>query len=42
MAKGSTDRSSCISRYLQEISEFPLLTKEEEHAIARQMTRDGT
>jgi len=42
MAKGSTDRSSLISRYLHEISEFPLLTKDEEHAIARQMTRDGT
>jgi RNA polymerase primary sigma factor len=42
MAKGTTDRSSCVSRYLQEISEYPLLTKEEEHAIARQMTRDGT
>src|SRR6185436_8050978 len=43
MAKGLADRStSCISRYLREISEFPLLTKEEEHAIARQMTRDGT
>ena len=41
MAKGG-DRSSCVSRYLHEISEFPLLTKEEEHAIARQITRDGT
>jgi len=42
MAKGSVDRSSCVSRYLQEISEFPLLSKEEEHAIARRMTKDGT
>jgi RNA polymerase primary sigma factor len=37
MAKGSADRSSCVSKYLQEISEYPLLTKEEEHAIARRM-----
>ena len=42
MAKGSTDRNSCVSRYLQEISEFPLLTKEEEHAIARRMSQEGT
>ncbi len=37
MANRSADRSSCISKYLQEISEFPLLTKEEEHAIALRM-----
>jgi len=37
MANRSTDRNSCISKYLQEISEFPLLTKEEEHAIAARM-----
>jgi len=42
MAKGSADRNSCVSRYLQEISEYPLLSKEEEHAIARRMTQDGT
>lgn len=42
MAKGSTDRNSCVSRYLHEISEFPLLTKEEEHAIARRMGEDGS
>jgi RNA polymerase primary sigma factor len=42
MAKGSVDRNSCVSRYLQEISEFPLLSKEEEHAIARRMTQEGT
>ena len=41
MAKGSTDRSSCVSRYLQEISEFPLLSKEEEHVIAVRMRDDG-
>jgi RNA polymerase primary sigma factor len=39
MAKGSTDRNSCISKYLQEISEYPLLTKEEEHAIASRMQK---
>lgn len=38
MAKGSADRSTCVSKYLQEISEYPLLTKEQEHAIARRMT----
>ena len=37
MPKGSTDRSSCISKYLQEISEFPILSKEEEQAIAVRM-----
>jgi len=38
MPKGSTDsRSTCVGRYLQEISEFPLLTKEEEQAIALRM-----
>jgi len=40
MAKGPYERSTCISKYLQEISEFPLLSKEEEHAIAERM-RDG-
>jgi len=40
MARGPYERSSCISKYLQEISEFPLLTKEEEHAIAERM-REG-
>lgn len=40
MAKGPYERSTCISKYLQEISEFPLLTKEEEHAIAERM-REG-
>src|SRR6266404_1349793 len=42
MAKGSTDRNSCVSRYLHEISEYPLLTKEEEHAIARRMGQEGS
>jgi RNA polymerase primary sigma factor len=37
MANRSFERSSCISKYLQEISEYPLLTKEEEHAIAVRM-----
>jgi RNA polymerase primary sigma factor len=37
MANRSFERSSCVSKYLQEISEFPLLTKEEEHAIAVRM-----
>jgi RNA polymerase primary sigma factor len=37
MANRSFERSSCISKYLQEISEFPLLTKEEEHEIAVRM-----
>jgi RNA polymerase primary sigma factor len=37
MANRSFERSSCISKYLQEISEYPLLTKEEEHAIAVKM-----
>ena len=37
MAKGSADRSTCVSKYLQEISEYPLLSKEQEHAIARRM-----
>src|SRR5882724_4197956 len=38
MGKGSTDsRSSSVGRYLREISEFPLLTKEEEQAIALRM-----
>src|SRR6266436_7883650 len=37
MAKGSTDRNSCVGKYLQEISEFPLLTKEQEQSIALRM-----
>src|SRR5213594_59684 len=37
MANRSFERSSCVSKYLQEISEYPLLTKEEEHAIAVRM-----
>ena len=41
MAKGSSDRNTCVSSYLREISEFPLLTKEEEHAIARKMSEAG-
>jgi RNA polymerase primary sigma factor len=41
MAKGSIDRSSCVTKYLQEISEFPLLTKDEERAIALRMRQDG-
>ena len=41
MAKGSVYRSSCVSRYLQEISEYPLLSKEEEHKVAIRMREDG-
>ncbi|MFQ5876260.1 MAG: RNA polymerase sigma factor RpoD/SigA [Acidobacteriota bacterium] len=41
MAKGSSERNSCVSKYLQEISQFPLLSKEEEHAIASKMRRAG-
>jgi RNA polymerase primary sigma factor len=37
MANRSFERSSCVSKYLQEISEYPLLSKEEEHAIAVRM-----
>jgi len=37
MAKGSMERSSCITKYLQEISRYPLLSKEEEQAIALRM-----
>ncbi|OLD67200.1 MAG: RNA polymerase subunit sigma [Acidobacteria bacterium] len=37
MANRSFERSSCVSKYLQEISEYPLLTKEEEHEIAVRM-----
>ena len=37
MAKVPTNRSSCVSRYLREISEYPLLTKEQEHAIAKRI-----
>ncbi len=39
MAKVPSARSSCISRYLREISEFPLLTKEQEHAIAKRILK---
>jgi len=41
MANRSFERSSCVSKYLQEISEFPLLTKEEEHDIAVKMEEAG-
>jgi len=41
MANRSFERSSCVSKYLQEISEFPLLTKEEEHEIAVKMEEAG-
>src|SRR5881296_1836742 len=41
MANRSFERSSCVSKYLQEISEFPLLTKEEEHEIAVRMEEAG-
>jgi len=37
MANRSFERSSCVSKYLQEISEYPLLTKEEEHEVALRM-----
>ena len=37
MASRSTERNSCVTKYLQEISEYPLLTKEEEQAIALRM-----
>jgi len=37
MANRFFERSSCVSKYLQEISEYPLLSKEEEHAIAVRM-----
>ncbi len=37
MANRSFERSTCVSKYLQEISEFPLLTKEQEHEIAVRM-----
>ena len=42
MAKGSFDRSSCVTKYLKEISEFPLLTKDEERAIAVRMRDDSS
>jgi RNA polymerase primary sigma factor len=46
MANRSFERSSCVSKYLQEISEFPLLTKEEEHEVAVRMSemagKDGS
>lgn len=41
MASRSTERNSCVTKYLQEISEYPLLTKEEEQAIALRM-REST
>jgi len=41
MANRSFERSSCVSKYLQEISEFPLLTKEEEHEVAVRMEAAG-
>jgi RNA polymerase primary sigma factor len=41
MANRSFERSSSVSKYLQEISEFPLLTKEEEHEIAVRMEAAG-
>ncbi|HXH28326.1 MAG TPA: RNA polymerase sigma factor RpoD/SigA [Candidatus Polarisedimenticolia bacterium] len=41
MPKGSIERNSCVSKYLQEISEFPLLSKEEEQAIALRMLNGG-
>ncbi len=41
MAKGSLDRSSCVTKYLREISEYPLLTKDQEKAIAVRMQKDG-
>lgn len=41
MANRPFERSTCVARYLQEISEFPLLTKEEEQAIASRM-REGS
>ncbi|MGH9749781.1 MAG: sigma-70 family RNA polymerase sigma factor [Candidatus Polarisedimenticolia bacterium] len=37
MANRPFERSTCVAKYLQEISEFPLLTKEEEQAIAAKM-----
>ncbi len=39
MAKVPSVRSSCVSRYLREISEYPLLTKEQEHAIAKRILK---
>ena len=39
MAKVPSARSSCVSRYLREISEYPLLTKEQEHAIAKRILK---
>jgi len=39
MAKVPTNRSSCVSRYLREISEYPLLTKEQEHTIAKRILK---
>ena len=41
MANRSFERSSSVSKYLQEISEYPLLTKEEEHEIAVRMEAAG-
>jgi len=39
MAKGSIERSSCITKYLQEISRYPLLSREEEQSIALRMLK---
>jgi RNA polymerase primary sigma factor len=41
MANRPFERSTCVAKYLQEISEFPLLTKEEEQAIAARMRVDS-
>jgi RNA polymerase primary sigma factor len=37
MPKGPSERNSCVSQYLREISEYPLLSKEQEHIIARRI-----
>ena len=39
MAKVPASRSSCVSSYLREISEYPLLTKEQEQAIAKRILK---
>ena len=41
MGKVPHERNSCVSQYLQEISEYRLLSKEEEHAIARRIHLTG-
>ena len=41
MANRPFERSTCVAKYLQEISEFPLLTKEEEQAIASRMREES-